>query len=382
MGCRGCRKAPSPADSPKVAIDTIPEDAGDFNVSLQKKTFVKDLAPGQRIEEIFLLAEARQQHARNGPYWLLRLQDSQGIVEAKIWSPASQQYAELPPGELVRVQGQVGSFRDQVQITVDRLDFVGHPDSEVDWSLFLPRSSRDPALLLEDVEKLCKQELRYEPWRKFCLKALRDDAIRDRLLTAPGAKTMHHAYIGGLLEHTLAVCRLCIAICDLYPRLDREILLAGAIFHDLGKAWELSSGIQRDYTDEGRLLGHIHLGLEVLGPFLERAKDLSPELKLHFKHLLLSHHGEHAFGSPKRPRTLEALVLHYADNLDAKMNMVAQLLAGITEQESWTAYHRGMERQFFRAAATPRPEAKPAPGQPKGPSPGPLNFLDGLGGRQ
>jgi len=363
-------------------LEIIPEDTGDFNVSLQKKIFVQDLVPGQRIEEVFVLAEARQQQARNGPYWLLRLQDSQGIVEAKIWSPVSQQYAELPPGELVRVQGQVGSFRDQVQITVDRLDLVGLPDSEVDWSLFLPRSSRDPALLLEDVEKLCKQELRHEPWRKFCLHALRDDAIRDRLLTAPGAKTMHHAYIGGLLEHTLAVCRLCMTICDLYPRLDREILLAGAIFHDLGKAWELSSGIQRDYTDAGRLLGHIHLGLEVLGPFLERAKDLSAELKLHFKHLLLSHHGEHAFGSPKRPKTLEALVLHYADNLDAKMNIVEQLLEGIAEQESWTPYHRGMERQFFRAVATPRPEVRPAPGQPKGQSLGPLNFLDDLGGRE
>lgn len=356
----------------------IPEDVGEFNVSLQKKTFVKDLVPGQRVEEVFVLTEARQQQARNGPYWLLHLQDSQGVVEAKIWSPVSQRYAELPTGELVRVYGLVGSFRDQVQITVDRLDLVDLSAKEVDWALFLPRSSRDPGLILEDVENLCKQELRHEPWRRLCLEVLRDEAIRARLLRAPGAKTMHHAYIGGLLEHTLAVCRLCMAICDLYPSLDREVLLAGAVFHDLGKAWELSSGVQRDYTDEGRLLGHIMLGLEVLGPFLERTENLSPELKLHFKHLLLSHHGEHAFGSPKRPRTLESLALHYADNLDAKMNTVTQLLESVAEQEAWTPYHRGLDRQFFRTVTTPRPEVNSTSGQPNLQPPVVLNFLNDL----
>lgn len=345
-------------------------------MNLNKKTFVKDLCPGQKLEEIFVLAEARQMQARNGPYWQLRLQDSQGVVEAKIWSPASQQYSEFTPGVLVRVHGQVVSFRDQTQIIVERLDVVDLPEEEVDWSLFLPRSSREPAMILGDIEDLCKRELRHDPWRKLCLKVLRDEIIHVRLLTAPGAKSMHHAYIGGLLEHTLAVCRLCMAICELYPSLDREVLLAGAVFHDLGKAWELTSGIQRDYTDEGRLLGHIQLGLEILGPFLEKAKDLVPELKLHFKHLLISHHGEHEFGSPKRPMTPEALVLHYADNLDAKMNTVTQLLESIPEQESWTPYQRSMERQFFRALQTPKPETKGASSQGKLQLPGVVNFLE------
>lgn len=322
-------------------------------MNLNKKTFVNDLVPGQKVEEIFVLAEARQQQARNGPYWLLRLQDSQGMVEAKIWSPVSQRYAEFLPGTLIRIQGQVVSFRDQIQITVEQADVLDLAEQDVDWSLFLPRSSRDPALLLKDVEELCTRHLRHEPWRTFCLTTLRDETVRARLLTAPGAKTLHHAYIGGLLEHTLAVCRLCMTISAHYPQLDRETMLAGAVFHDLGKAWELTAGVQREYTNEGRLLGHIQLGLEVLGPFLENAPGLTPELKLHFKHLLISHHGEYEFGSPKRPKTLEALVLHYADNLDAKMNMVEQLLENTPGQESWTPYQRSMERQFYRAVHTP-----------------------------
>lgn len=347
-------------------------------MDLPKKTFVNDLAAGQKVDEIFVLTEARQQQARNGPYWLLRLQDSQGVIEGKIWSPASQNYSEFMPGGLVRVQGQVVSFRKQNQISVEQVDVVDLEEGVIDWSLFLPRSNRNPELILRDIEELCKEHLGHEPWRKLCLQVLQDEAVRARLLMAPGAKILHHAYIGGLLEHTLAVCRLCMAICELYPRLDREVLLAGAVFHDLGKAWELTSGIQKDYTDEGRLLGHIQLGLEIISPFLEKTKGLAPELKLHFKHLLISHHGEHEFGSPKRPKTAEALVLHYADNLDAKMNTVAQLLENMPEQESWTVYQRSMERQFFRAFQTPLSKSKPTAIQKKNQRPGVVNFLEEL----
>lgn len=375
----------SSADSPKMAGKLLSEDFRDFNVHLNKKTFVKDLVPGQKVEDVFVLTEARQQQAKNGPYWLLRLQDAQGMIEAKIWSPASRQYAEFPVGSLVRIQGMAGSFRDQIQITVEQAEVLEIDQASVDWALFLPRSSREPSLILQDIEELCSRELRHAPWRKFCLKVLRDEGLRARLLTAPAAKSMHHAYLGGLLEHTLAVCRLCLSICELYPALDREVLLAGAVFHDLGKAWELSAGVARDYTDEGRLLGHIQLGLEVLAPFLDKATDVSAGLKLHFKHLLLSHHGEYAFGSPKRPKTMEALILHYADNLDAKLNTVSRLLDELPEQDSWTPYQRSMERPFFRAEHTPRAGHKSGANPARGRRSAVASFLDDLdsaGGRE
>ena len=188
---------------------------------------------------------------------------------------------------------------------------------------------------------------------------------------------MHHAYIGGLLEHTLSVCRLCMVISELYPQVDREILLVGAIFHDLGKAWELNAGIQRDYTDPGRLLGHILLGVEILEPFLVKT-ELPPGLKLHLKHLLISHHGEYAYGSPRRPKTVEALILHYADNLDAKVNMTSLLVDALPEGDSWTPYQRSLERQMFRPERTPRPDIKRTSASTRAERPGVLNFLDQL----
>ncbi|GAB6060269.1 3'-5' exoribonuclease YhaM family protein [Desulfonatronum parangueonense] len=341
----------------------------------QKKLFIPDFQTGSKIDEIFVLVEARQGQARNGPYWQVRLQDARGVLDGKIWSPASQNYPELPVGELVRVCGAVDLFREQMQLRIDCLEPLIIAAEEIDWSLFLPRSVREPEEMLLEIEELCKRELLHGPWRKLCRKVLREPEIRSRLLLAPGAKSMHHAYIGGLIEHTLAVCRLCLSISELYPQVDREILLVAAIFHDLGKAWELNAGIQRDYTDPGRLLGHIMLGIEVLEPFLART-DLSPGLKMHFKHLLISHHGEYAYGSPRRPKTMEALILHYADNLDAKVNMTALLVDALPEDTSWTPYQRSLERQMFRPDRTPRPEIK----QPSAPNrterPGVLNFLD------
>jgi 3'-5' exoribonuclease len=320
-----------------------------------KQVFVKDLCPGKPVRDIFVVCEARQGQARNGPFWSLVLQDSTGRVEAKIFSPASQQYPDIASGRFVLVEGQVGSFRDQTQIVVDRLHLLAAEAESLDLSQFLPMSAVRPEILLGRLEELHRQHLHYPGWRKFCKSVLGDPDIRPRLLAAPGGKAIHHAYIGGLLEHTVSVAELCLKFCDHYPGLDREILLAAATFHDLGKAWELTSGIARDYTDEGRLLGHIVLGLEILEPFLRKA-GLEPDLAVHFKHILVSHHGEYAYGSPKRPKTAEALALHYADNLDAKMNTVDGVFEG-TEEAAWTPFQKTMDRYLYRARPTPSPLA-------------------------
>lgn len=348
----------------------------DFNMVVQKKLFISDFQAGAVINETFVLVEARQGQARNGPYWQVRLQDARGTLDGKIWSPVSRNYTELPVGELVHVRGGVDLFRDQLQVRIEHIEPLLVDAGDVDWSLFLPRSLREPEEMLLEIEEMCRRELHYGPWRKLCRKVLQDSEIRSLLLLAPGGKSMHHAYIGGLVEHTLSVCRLCMAISEQYARIDKEILLVAAVFHDLGKAWELSAGVQRDYTDPGRLLGHILLGIEVLEPFLNKA-GLSPGLKLHFKHLLVSHHGEYDYGSPKRPKTTEALILHYADNLDAKVNMTSLLVEALPEETPWTAYQRSMERQFFRPEATPKPQVR-SPGTSRGERPGVQSFLDEL----
>ncbi len=319
-----------------------------------KTTFVKDLAAGAQVSDTFVIADAKLLTARNGPYWSLTLQDATGRVEAKIWSPASQAYDDLAPGLFVTAAGPVESFRDQPQINIQRLEVL--PAESQDLKDFLPSSRRDPEDMLADLKALVRERIEHKPLRALILRILKDEEIRRRMLNAPGAKTVHHAYLGGLLEHTLSVCRLCMAMADHYPdEVDHQILLAAAVFHDLGKAWELGGDVSPDYTDRGRLIGHITIGLEVLAPFLNKAKSLDQDLILHFKHIIISHHGELEFGSPRRPKTREAFILHYADNLDAKMATIRDALQDVPDGETgWSGYQRFLERYVHQPRPTPK----------------------------
>lgn len=323
---------------------------------------VRDLQPGQPVKDMFVLVQAQQRQARNGPFWSLSLQDKSGRIEALIWSPHSLAYEGLSGGSLVYVEGKAESFKEQLQLNVEQLhtfdlETVCNATPPLDLALFVPSSAEPPADLLERIEEICRQHLHYPGWRKLTTKVLTNEDIRARLLTAVGGKAIHHAYVGGLLEHTLGVVRLCLSFCDCYPHLDREALLSAAVFHDLGKAWELGGGVVADYTDPGRLLGHIQLGLEVLEPFLRKAR-LETELVMHFKHMILSHHGEYHFGSPKRPKTAEAMALHYADNLDAKMNQFVCAFAELEQEPgedepAWSPYQRSLERFLYKPRPTP-----------------------------
>ena len=328
---------------------------------IRKTHFVSDLAPGQPVADIFCIASARLAQAKNGPFWTLELEDVTGRIEAKIWSPAAQAYDALAPGQFVLVEGQVGSYRDRPQVGIDRLRRLDPEEFTPDLADFVPSSSEPPEGLLEKLAELCRAEISYGPWRKFCAKVLSRAEIRARLLEAPGAKNVHHAYRGGLLEHTLAVCRLVLAICDRYPALDRDTLVAAAMCHDLGKAWELSAGPATDYTDAGRLLGHILITLELVEPLLAKA-GVESELALHFKHILAAHHGEYEYGSLRRPKTAEAFVLHFADNIDAKMNQIFNAFP-TGEPGEWSPYVRTLERYLYNPPRAPReqPEKPPRP---------------------
>lgn len=327
----------------------------------KKSQYIQDLTPGTTVSDFFLLGAANQAQSRNGPYWNLTFQDATGKIEGKIWSPKSMEYPSLEPGQMARVQGYVESYRDKNQLKVDHMDLINPSTIRLDYSDFLPTSCVPPEELMEAIEDLITEHMKYGPWKRFCRKVLSSPEIRERMLYAPGAKTVHHAYIGGLLEHTLQVARVCMSLCDVYPTLDRQTLLAGAIFHDLGKAWELSGGLVNDYTDEGRLLGHIQIGQDKLEPFLNRSKKLDESLKLHLKHLITSHHGEHDFGSPIRPKTPEAFILHFADNIDAKMNIIDQAFADMDKTGAeWSPYMRFLERNIYRAPATPDNSKKKA----------------------
>lgn len=325
----------------------------------RKFTYIKDFVEGDKVQDFFIITDAQLRESRNGPFWGLKLQDCSGVIEAKIWSPLSQSVPQLSSGMFVNVSASIGSFRDKLQLTVEVLTVVDPDNENLSLSDFLPCSEVEPEMMLQEIDYLIAEHMSYRPWKKFCRNVLKSEVIRSRLLRATGAKSVHHAYIGGLLEHTLSVCQLSMSMCKNYPRVDKQIVLAAAIFHDLGKAWELSGGLVNDYTDEGRLLGHIYIGLEKLEPFLAREKSLSDDLKLHLKHLILAHHGEYEFGSPKRPKTPEAFILHYADNIDAKMNTVFGELDKLDGSEiQWTPYQRFLDRYLYRAELTPESKDK------------------------
>ena len=323
-------------------------------MSLSKKQFIKDMRAGEEVNGLFLLASAQLLQARNGPFWRLELQDGSGSQEAKIWSPQSQAYPELAAGMFVEIAGRASLYRERLDVVIDHLRILGDEESaELDLSEFLPSAPRKPEEMHAELVELVRSVLVHPPLRKMILGILQDEELQPKLLVAAGAKSVHHAYCGGLLQHILAVCNLCMSIADRYPKLDRQILLAGAVCHDIGKLWEISSGLVPDYTDSGRMLGHIQLGLQIIEPFMAKS-GLEPELGMHLRHLVLSHHGLAEYGSPKPPMTAEALVLHHADNIDAKLAQFEEALdSAAVEPGRWSPYQKFLDRYLYAPIVTP-----------------------------
>lgn len=327
---------------------------------MEKGCYVKDISPTSEARGLFAVSQAAQGQSRNGPYWRLTLVDASGSLEAKIWHPLSADFSEIPAGALAWVEGRAGLYRDQVQLTVEHMRLLDAAESAaVDQTALMPASPYPLDDMLHELDGAIKAEFTHAPWRKLVQGFFSNAEMRAAFRVCPAAKGVHHAYVGGLLEHTLSVFNLCRRIADQYPELDRQTLLAGALFHDIGKLREFSGGLANDYTDEGRLLGHLMLGIEMLAPFMARS-GLEEPLQRHLKHLILSHHGELQFGAVRPPHTPEAMALHYADNLDAKMAQCRGLFAQMEEDgQDWTPWQATLGRPVHRAARTPE-KAAPA----------------------
>lgn len=327
---------------------------------MEKGCYVKDISPTSEARGLFAVSQAAQGQSRNGPYWRLTLVDASGSLEAKIWHPLSADFSEIPAGALAWVEGRAGLYRDQVQLTVEHMRLLDAAESTaVDQTALMPASPYPLDYMLHELDGAIKAEFTHAPWRKLVQGFFSNAEMRAAFRVCPAAKGVHHAYVGGLLEHTLSVFNLCRRIADQYPELDRQTLLAGALFHDIGKLREFSGGLANDYTDEGRLLGHLMLGIEMLAPFMARS-GLEEPLQRHLKHLILSHHGELQFGAVRPPHTPEAMALHYADNLDAKMAQCRGLFAQMEEDgQDWTPWQATLGRPVHRAARTPE-KAAPA----------------------
>ncbi len=347
-------------------LGRIPVATGQQGHYMEKGHYVKDLTPPCEARGVFAVAQAMLGQSRNGPYWRLVLSDASGMLEAKIWSPLSGEFSEIPTGALAEVRGRVALFRDQPQLSLEAFRLLPLEEcAALSLADFVPASPYDPDDMLAELHALAEQEFTHKPWRKFVRAVLNDAELAPAFRVCPAAKSVHHAYAGGLLEHSLGVFRLCRRLADQYPELDRQTLLAGALFHDIGKIREFSGGLVNDYTDEGRLIGHLELGIEMLEPFWRKA-GLEPGLVRHLKHLILSHHGEPEYGAVRLPQTAEALVLHYADNIDAKMAQCRSLFAALEGDEGWTPYQNTLSRALFRGPRTPQtPVPRKEPRKPR-----------------
>ncbi len=312
-----------------------------------KEIFIRDLRPNQIITSEFLVQAKELRYKKTGESYLsLALADKTGELDAKMWDNVDQVHSTFHRDDFIKVKGAVQVFRNKPQLTLHKLRRL--EDREVDLADFFPRSARDPE---EMWRELCGVvgEIGNASLKALLSKILSDPEIAARLKLAPAAKSLHHAYLGGLLEHILSLCRLSRLVVQNYAGIDLDLLLAGAVLHDLGKIYELSYSRSFSYTTEGQLLGHMILELEILHRALAEIPDFPRPLQRLLEHLIISHHGQYEFGSPKLPMFPEALMLHYLDDMDSKIQGMQTILErdGLIEGE-WTGYMASLGRPLLK----------------------------------
>ncbi|MDI6796550.1 MAG: HD domain-containing protein [Desulfatibacillaceae bacterium] len=316
---------------------------------MEKKTFVKNLAPGQEVESLFVAAEKQIATKKDGsPYLILSLSDSTGRIRAVAWDEVERLNTAFASGDFVAIKGRTASFRGEVQLTVT--DIARVDKAQVNLEDFLPASAKDCQMLLARLNKIVSS-VNNPDLARLLNAFFADEDFVLRFCKAPAAKHMHHAFVGGLLEHTLSVARLAEMIASHYQGLDRDLLVAGAILHDIGKIDELTLEGSIEYSVVGRLLSHIVIGIEQIDDKIRNLPDFDPHTALMLKHMVVSHHGSREFGSPEPPKTLEAVVLNIIDDLDAKFTAVRGYMENDNAQGDFTAYHRLLERHFYRGEA-------------------------------
>ncbi len=318
--------------------------------------FVNELKEKMEFEGAFLVKVIQLHMDKNGrPYLNLVLMDKSGEIESRVWENANRLFEEVKAQDILKVAGKVNVYQGRKQIVVEAAAKVAEGSLPMDR--FLPSTAYDVNRLFSDMVALFST-LENPFAQKLALLTLEDSDVKRRILRAPAAKTVHHAYAGGLLEHTLSVCRILDNLAKHYrsyygKAVSRDLLLLGGLFHDIGKIYELAFERGTEYTKEGQLIGHHVLGCELVDKITHGIPDFPADLKLHVKHMILAHHGKLEYGSPKVPHSLEALLVHYVDDLDSKVNTILGFIAADLSPGEWTTNHRLLERPFLKPKVKP-----------------------------
>jgi len=313
-----------------------------------KSLFVADIRDSQPVDSLFLVTAKNHGVTKGGSgYLTLRLLDRSGEIEARVWERAEELGREFDRNDFVRVRGQATLYQGKLQIRVQ--DIARVDEDNVATEDFLPKSLYDPDAMAAELMAILRG-MKNPHLGALAEAFFSDQTFMDLFKRAPAGKTIHHPYLGGLLEHTLSLLKLILKVVENYRGIDVDLLLVGGFLHDIGKVYEFSFDRAVEYTDRGQLLGHLVMEIEIVSEKIKTIPDFPEELAMLVKHMIVSHHGSLEFGSPKLPQTVEAVILHYLDDLDGKIQSIQSLLE--KEQGSrWTSFHRGYGRNFFRGPA-------------------------------
>jgi 3'-5' exoribonuclease len=316
------------------------------------RRFVQQLADGDSVEEVYLVVDKQLRANRNGNLFLqLDLRDRTGAIGARLWNAGEPLFRSFEAGDFVLVKGKVQLFQGALQMILSHVSRVA-PET-VEQADFLPHTEQDVSKLYARLRTLL-MKLTNPHLRALAECFLMDEGFAASFCRAPAGIRNHHAYLGGLLEHVVTMLDAADRLAPLYPELDRDLFVMGVFLHDIGKVRELTYERALGYSDEGNLVGHLVLGVEMLNEQVRRVPDLTGEpfpheLLLRLKHLILSHHGSYEFGSPKLPMTPEAIALHYLDNFDAKLHTFTRDIRQDPNPESaWTAFNQSLDRRLFK----------------------------------
>jgi 3'-5' exoribonuclease len=316
------------------------------------RRFIQQLSDREQVDEVFLVADKQLRTNRQGGLYLqMRLSDRTGSVTAMMWNANEKLYHAFENGDYLHVQGTAQVYNGALQVIVTRIDRT--PASEVDEADFVTLGTAEVDRLATRVSELLRG-MRSYPLRNLADCFLMDEAFMAGFTAAPAGIKNHHAYRGGLLDHVVSLMELTAVVAPRYPEIDPDLLLMGAFLHDIGKTRELTYERDLAYSDEGQLIGHLVIGVSLLEDKIREAEKLSSEsfpeeLRLRLQHMILSHHGEYEFGSPKLPMTLEAIALHFLDNLDSKIHSISGMMREDANDDSpWTPYQASLGRKLYK----------------------------------
>ncbi len=312
--------------------------------------FINDLKPGQQLNETYMITQPILRNTTRGDLYIaMYLSDRTGKANGRMWQVSESIYNQLPSEGFVQVRGKSELYQNAMQIVINDIRVI--ESDQVALEDFMPKTEKDVARMFSQIKDMLAA-VKDPALKALIAEFLADSELMKQFTAAPAAMQMHHAYLGGLLEHTHSMLAVATKILPLYPKIQADLVLTAVFLHDIAKTKELSYDVAFSYTDAGQLLGHLVLGTQMIKEkakmIEEQGTPLDKAVLNSLLHIILSHHGQYDFGSPKLPATAEAFMVNYIDNLDAKMNQITNLIENDPGNTDWTAYQRSLETRLYR----------------------------------